>query len=80
VGWSYSMPCKGCRVSRFGTTYKHKIYMSMAYFIPYLLSSKFSKKYVHFVESLLEINEEIFGFADLIREFPTKIYGEKINS
>jgi hypothetical protein len=66
------MPCKGYGVSRFGTPYEHKIYMSMTYFIPCLLSSKFSKTYIHFVQSLLEIHEEIFGFADLIREFLKK--------
>jgi len=52
------MPCKGYGVSRFGTPYKLKIYVSIAYFIPCLLSSKFSKTYVHFVHFLLEINEE----------------------
>jgi hypothetical protein len=68
------MPCKGYGVSRFGTPYKHKIYMSMAYFIPCLLSNKFSKTYVHFVQSLLEIHEKIFGFADLIIEFSENLW------
>jgi len=50
--------------------------MNMAYFIPCLLSSKLSKTYVHFVHSLLEIHEEIYGFADLIRKFSKKFVGK----
>jgi hypothetical protein len=72
VSWSYSIPCEGYGVSRFGTPYKHKIYMSMAYFLPCLLTSKLSKTYVHFIHSWLEIHEEILGFADLIRKFVEK--------
>lgn len=78
VSWSYSMSCKGYRVSRFGTPYKHKLYMSMAYFIPCPLSSKFLKTFVHFVQSLLDINEEIFGFADLTREFSKNLWRKKL--
>jgi len=50
----------------------------MAYFIPCPLSSKFLKTFVHFVQSLLDINEEIFGFADLTREFSKNLWRKKL--